>query len=254
MAYSNSTGKNVTISPRLVSGHAEPSYTNITLQIFEPTYRDNITMTISAKCSNCQTWKGGSLDRTNTAAPFMWANGPPGNLESSDLNAAIKQHATYGVFEMDLTAAVGTPGVPIPVNSSASKQVLEKTGDSDLITTIHGGMMILAFVVLMPAGVLILRVLDSPKWHGINQTISAGVGFVGAILGLSLGNYNRTSGFNSAHQIIGLLVVLVMIGQFVLGYLHHRMFKRTHSTTWMAPIHVWLGRVVIPVGVATGFL
>jgi hypothetical protein len=114
----------------------------------------------------------------------MWANGPSEKLESSDKNAAIKRHAIYGVFEMDLTSAVGTPGIPVPINSQTSKQTREKTGDSDLILIIHAFLMIVTFVALMPAGVIILRVVGNPKWHGINQTISAGVGFVGAILGL----------------------------------------------------------------------
>lgn len=236
MAYSSPTGTNVTISPRLVSGHAEPSYLNVSIETFEPTYRDNTTITINAKCSNCQTWKGGSLDRTNTAAPFMWANGPSEKLKSSDMNAAIKRHAVYGVFEMDLTAAVGAPGIPVTINSQTSKQTREKTGDIDLIAIIHGCLMILTFVILMPVGVILLRVFGSPKWHGINQTISAGLGFLGAILGLALGNYNRTSSFNSAHQIVGMIVVILMIGQFVLGFMHHRTFKRTQATTWMAPI------------------
>jgi hypothetical protein len=45
-----------------------------------------------------------------------------------------------------------------------------------------------------------------------------------------------------------------MIAQFVLGYMHHRIYKRTQSPTKLAPIHVWLGRVVIPAGIANGFL
>jgi hypothetical protein len=45
-----------------------------------------------------------------------------------------------------------------------------------------------------------------------------------------------------------------MVGQFILGYIHHRIYKRTQATTKLAPIHVWLGRIVIPAGIANGFL
>lgn len=45
-----------------------------------------------------------------------------------------------------------------------------------------------------------------------------------------------------------------MIGQFVLGVLHHRIYKKTQSPTKLAPIHIWLGRVVIPAGIINGFL
>jgi hypothetical protein len=58
----------------------------------------------------------------------------------------------------------------------------------------------------------------------------------------------------TAHQIWGLIVTIAMLAQFVLGYLHHRMYKKTLQTTKLAPIHVWLGRLVIPLGVLDGFL
>ncbi|KAF8850368.1 hypothetical protein BDZ45DRAFT_809191 [Acephala macrosclerotiorum] len=60
--------------------------------------------------------------------------------------------------------------------------------------------------------------------------------------------------FNSAHQIFGLLIVVAVIGQFVLGYMHHRIYKQTQNTTKLAPIHVWLGRFVILAGTINGFL
>ena len=45
-----------------------------------------------------------------------------------------------------------------------------------------------------------------------------------------------------------------MIAQFILGFMHHRMYKRTQAPTKLAPYHVWLGRFVIPAGIANGFL
>lgn len=45
-----------------------------------------------------------------------------------------------------------------------------------------------------------------------------------------------------------------MIGQFVLGFLHHRIYKKTQLPTTLSPVHVWLGRVVIPAGIANGFV
>ncbi len=45
-----------------------------------------------------------------------------------------------------------------------------------------------------------------------------------------------------------------MIAQFVLGFMHHRIYNRTQATTKLAPIHVWLGRFVIPAGIANAFL
>jgi hypothetical protein len=45
-----------------------------------------------------------------------------------------------------------------------------------------------------------------------------------------------------------------MVAQFILGFVHHRIYKKTSAPTKLAPFHVWLGRLVIPAGVANGFL
>jgi cytochrome b561 len=60
--------------------------------------------------------------------------------------------------------------------------------------------------------------------------------------------------FNSGHQILGLIVITAMLIQLVLGIMHHRIYKQTKQTTKMAPIHVWLGRIVIICGAANAFL
>jgi len=53
---------------------------------------------------------------------------------------------------------------------------------------------------------------------------------------------------------MGLLLALLMIAQFVLGFVHHRIYKQTHQTTKLAPMHVWLGRLLIIVAVVVAFL
>lgn len=64
----------------------------------------------------------------------------------------------------------------------------------------------------------------------------------------------QSKNFNSAHQLFGIAIILAMVAQFVLGFIHHRIYKRTLAPTKLAPIHVWLGRIVIPCGIANGFL
>ncbi|TVY84327.1 hypothetical protein LSUE1_G000987 [Lachnellula suecica] len=257
MVYSDASGKNVTVSPRLVYDHSEPTYTNnVTITVLPGTKIDGNTTTLNAKCSNCRAWKGGSVDPTNTAANLIFATGPSGNLNTNSLTADIKRHASYGVFQMDLTKSVGAAGVPnITTSNSAGVKELKDQADHDVSAPLHACLMIIAFVGLMPLGVLILRVLNSPKWHGINQTLSFLLALIGAFLGLSVGTmYNRTKGFNTAHQIIGIIVIMMMIGQFVLGFMHHRMYKKTQAPTKLSPYHIWLGRVVIPAGIINGFL
>ncbi|KAH7356766.1 hypothetical protein BKA65DRAFT_214470 [Rhexocercosporidium sp. MPI-PUGE-AT-0058] len=257
MAYSDSSGKNVTLSPRLSYGHVEPSYTkDITVEVLPGTQIVDGNYTVNAMCKNCRSWKGGSIDPTNTAAKFIYATGPGGNLKSNSLTAGIKRHDLYGAFTMDLTKAFGVKGVPAIQFADATGTVqTQDSSDRDFAPPAHAVLMILAFVGLMPVAVMVLRILNSPKWHGVAQTASALVALIGAGVGIKAGmQYNRTKNFDSAHQIFGIIIIVAMIGQFVLGFLHHRMYKKTQLPTKLAPIHIWLGRVVIPAGIANGFV
>jgi hypothetical protein len=194
MAYKDSTGVNITLSPRLSYGHTEPSYTNnVSVSVLPGSGIANGNMTVNAMCSNCRSWKGGSIDPTNTAAKFIFAVGPDGSIDSNSGNANIKRHATYGAFTMDLTKAVGTAGVPIPVTADTSGTIeTQDQADHDFSAALHACIMILAFVGLMPVGVMILRVLKSPRWHGLNQTLSAALAILGVFLGIYAATmYNR---------------------------------------------------------------
>jgi hypothetical protein len=124
MIYADSTGKNVTISPRLSYGHVEPSYSsNITVSAQPETGISNGNYTANIICSNCRQWKGGSIDPTNTAAKFIFAAGPDGSLNTNSLTAGIKRHASYGAFTMDLTKAVGIRGIPVPQTANTAGTV-----------------------------------------------------------------------------------------------------------------------------------
>jgi hypothetical protein len=96
---------------------------------------------------------------------------------------------------MDLTKAVGAAGVPIReyADTSGTVETQDKT-DHDFSAALHACIMILAFVGLMPIGVMILRVLKSPRLHGLNQAISAVLAILGVFLGIYAGTlYNRVS-------------------------------------------------------------
>jgi len=187
MIYTDSTGKGITLSPRLSYGHVEPSYANITVNTLPGTGISNGNYVVNFMCSNCRSWKGGSIDATSTTQKFIFATGPNGNINSNDPNAAIKRHAVYGTFTMDLTKAVGASSVPVAQNAdtAGTVQTQDKT-DHDFSAALHACLMIFAFVGLMPIGILILRIMHSPKWHGLNQTASVVV----AILGVGLGVYS----------------------------------------------------------------
>lgn len=196
MAYANSAGNNVTLSPRLGIDHVEPSYTsNITVQVLPGTSFSNGKLVVNAMCSNCRQWKGGSVDPTNTAGKFIYAMENGAWTKSNSLSADIRRHSVYGSFTMDLTKAVGSAAVPVPftADSAGTTQTSDKT-DHDFSAAAHACIMILCFVGLLPMGVAILRILKSPKWHGFNQTFSAALALLGVGLGIYAGTmYNRVS-------------------------------------------------------------
>jgi hypothetical protein len=195
MAYPDSTGKNITLSPRLAHGHVEPSHTNLSVTVLPGSGIANDIMTVNAMCTNCRSWKGGSIDPANTAAQFIFAVGPDGDLKSNSGSANIKRHAEYGTFTMDLKKALGVKGVPVALtaDTAGTTQNSLKT-DHDVAPPLHACIMILVFVGLMPFGVLVLRIFNSPKWHGLNQSLSASGALLGAGLGIYISTmYNRVS-------------------------------------------------------------
>lgn len=194
--YADTTGKNVTVSPRLSYGNIEPSYTsNVTYTVALGSGISNSTMTASVQCHNCRSWKGGSVDPGDTAANFLFASGPHGSLQSDSVTADLQRHASYGTFVMDLTKAVGPGQFPSIVTADTVGTVQETDkSDNDFTPVLHAVLMIVAFVGLMPIGLLILRVMNSVKWHAINQSLSAAVAFVGVLVGVYCGTmYNRVS-------------------------------------------------------------
>lgn len=194
LAFADSTGNNVTLSPRLSSGHTEPSYSsNISVSVLPGSGIANGRMTVNAMCANCRSWQGGSIDPTNTDAQFIFASGPSVALDSNSLSVSINRHSSYGSFAMDLTKAVGIAGVPVAATADSSGTTQESIkNDNDFSGPLHAALMIISFVVVMPVGIVLLRVYSSVKWHGLNQFISAAVALIGAFVGVYCATmYNR---------------------------------------------------------------
>ena len=139
-----------------------------------------VPMTASVQCHNCRSWKGGSIDPGDTAANFLFASGPRTSINSDSVTVGLQRHSSYGTFAMDLTKATGPGQFPSIVTADTSGTVQETDkSDNDFTPVLHAVLMIVAFVGLMPIGLLILRVMNSVKWHAINQSLSAAVALVG---------------------------------------------------------------------------
>jgi len=156
---------------------------------------------------------------------------------------------------MNMQKAIGSGGLPIITEENSGSVQLYESNYSNSPAIAHACIMVLTFFGLMPLGLLILRILGSVKWHAINQAVATTLAIIGAALGIYISTmYNRSKNFNSAHQVLGIMIILGVIVQFGLGYMHHRINKKTQASTKLAPIHIWLGRLVIPLAAINAFI
>lgn len=112
--------------------------------------------------------------------------------------------------------------------------------------------MTLAFLVAYPLAVYLLR---SPRTaaagtaFNYHWTINA-LGNISVSIGAIVGFLNSHS-ISIVHQYLGILIVCGLAAQSVLGWRHHVVFVATGGRkTWMSFVHVILGRVLLPVGMA----
>ncbi len=210
MAYAGKNG-NITISPRLSTGHSEPSYyPNATIEWLPGSGFVNGTMTANGRCRNCRVWPGGALQVNSSSGNMIFASGPAGTIGSDSLSAGVKAHSEYGVFEMDLRRASGVGGVPVLSNSSASTSVgatqeeiktyYSAAGPAHGVCLISGmgngvrvGVMLIWMSYSMYHGLRLLRL------HAFERSHSAGFGFsqipcLGSDYRNSHGDYWRGSG------------------------------------------------------------
>lgn len=263
IAYPGSDGNTVTISPRIADGHSEPTYHGMMVVKEGATSVSGSghdkKIEADGVCKGCRTWANGDrIDLTNTKQPFIFAVGPvfPG-LESDSKSAGLTRHEFYGHFTMDMTAATSNGGaVPLgPYSQKDASGATDTTVDHDPAPHIHGLVMSIVFILLFPLGSLLLRVWNKVKGHIIVQIIAM-VLFCMAFAGgcVVSQEYNRSKNFNSAHQVIGILLLLAFFSQFTLGFLNHRIFKREQRTTIMGKIHKFLGPAILFFGLINGVI
>jgi hypothetical protein len=152
VTYSSADGKNVTVSPRIATGHVMPTHTNdVTVDLLSGSGIIDGTFVVNAKCNKCRSWNGGSINVDSTSQAMIWAAGDVGDLKSNDLNAQITKHEGYNFFNLDLKAATGTGGVPL-VNSTTSAVTgggpIDSDGHFRGASGFHAFLMVAAFLIV----------------------------------------------------------------------------------------------------------
>ncbi|KAH7402255.1 hypothetical protein DE146DRAFT_460671 [Phaeosphaeria sp. MPI-PUGE-AT-0046c] len=120
VVYTSSDGKNVTLSPRTASGYSQPSFnSDAQVTLLEGSGVSNGMMTANVKCSNCNSWSGGSMDFTSSSGNWIYAYQPSnGPKNSNDQSANIRQHTGHAAFSWTFAQAKGGSSINPLVNAA----------------------------------------------------------------------------------------------------------------------------------------
>ncbi|KAF2134777.1 iron reductase domain protein [Dothidotthia symphoricarpi CBS 119687] len=234
--YPNEEGDSVTISPRIGSKNAEPSFTpSVDVEVLPGTMINDSMFVFQARCSNCRSWLEGSLDVKNEAHPMIYAFGNAHLLQSNSQHANLKRHIRYGHFTMDMVAATGTGGVPTKSNAmNGVKLQGDMTRDHDRSNLAHAIIGCLALFVLWPLNIIFAGFFKNIKIHvGVSIVMLAFL-IVAYALGIHTSyEYNRSKGFNTPHQIFAFISLFPMVLLSVLPIRPlatlHKLIPRLHT-------------------------
>ncbi|CAG8421538.1 unnamed protein product [Penicillium salamii] len=216
-------------------------------------------------CYSCHLWPGSPIEATATSHPWIWAWNEDQQFSVFAYDAHLRMHkhhagnGGWGRFYADMSRSINNarklPSVPSiqprvrTLGTSDTPMSLHGAWDavrSRPMVHSHGILMGLAFLLLFPGGVFMIRVPSSQsfRWHSILQLAASACAFAGGTLGLIM-----TRGkFASLHQIEGLLILMAVGVQGVLGWAHHLVFLRLKRRTWISHTHIWTGRIILLLG------
>lgn len=288
VVYTSANGKNVTVSPRLGTGYAEPQHdTNAQIQVLAGSGVSNGVMTANVKCSNCNSWSGGSMDFSGSSASWIYGYKSGSQLKSDDPGASIRQHDQSDSFKWELSKAKGGDDVnPFVSNAAATTRASAGTGaatatsmssggvttdtgsatfgnssdggsasKTDTLITAHGVLASLAFVALFPIGSILIRIASFTGliWvHAVFQLVAYGIYIVAFGMGVYLAT--ELNYMSNHHPVIGIVLLVVLLTQPITGFIHHRLFKKNGSRTGTSYMHLWIGRGAILLGIINGGL
>ncbi|CBF84723.1 cytochrome and DOMON domain-containing protein [Aspergillus nidulans FGSC A4] len=249
----SSSSSNVTLSPRLGTGHVPPRYNpSAKISLLEGSGIQNGVMTANVRCDTCNYL---------ASSPWIFAYRDGTSLDSESPEAEISIHNDFGSTNVALANAVSTMDNPFldydprdPLNQPSEVGGGARSNARMLIA--HGFIMSIAFVLLFPFfGLLVAIPMRGvvAKVHAPLQIFTLSSVIAGMGLGLKMGTDGDI--LDHAHPILGLIVVgLLILLQPAMGLLQHLHFRRTGKKSYFSVLHRWLGRLAIILGVITGGL
>jgi len=131
---------------------------------------------------------------------------------------------------------------------------------AEAIRLAHGVIACLAFVIFFPLGAIFIRLIPGRfaiVVHAIFQLFAYVLYIIGFGLGIWMASNIRFGGFNfynNHHPIIGIVVFVFLFFQPILGIFHHIGFKKHGQRRGASYAHLWLGRILITLGIINGGL
>ncbi|TDZ24172.1 hypothetical protein Cob_v002701 [Colletotrichum orbiculare MAFF 240422] len=200
--------------------HDAPAYSVISTTV------DGSYHNVGIVCHSCDSWPGNSLSVTSEKQAWVFANNYDWLMQTDDPTKPLTLHTFYDQFHLNMKlihSDVESLG-PWELIDNARTSVLGPGETSSSTSSrrpspyvIHGALLSLAFMALMPAA-----------------TISVAA----ATSGIGLGAYSsqlliEVPSARGSHQITGLLILASLLAAPSLGYLHHvRFLKLGHRTAF----------------------
>lgn len=272
------------VSIRTVNGHHQPHLVTqreiypVDLRVLQATWvrdeevehstaaHDNsrYTAKIALVCYACSQWPGSSsISALSSSQPWIWAWNKQMEFDVFSYDAHLDMHAHHagnggwGTFFIDMARSIshdeGYPSLP-PLRPDVSSLGASDSpiGASGLLASLranpiarlHGLVMMLAFLLFFPLGIVAIRSGSTKafKYHWVIQAVATFFVGIGAVLGVAMSG-GLSHLFASTHQTLGTTLVFLLLVQAVAGWRHHVVFVRIRRRTWWSTMHVWLGRL-----------
>ncbi|KDN52439.1 CBD9-like protein [Tilletiaria anomala UBC 951] len=252
------TDNTVVISQRTTAGEIMPTTKNIKAQRF------TVDKTLSKTQSSGTTfaWSqpgfpeaGGNMQMVN----MIWAVNPSDAPATADTSATIYKHASRGFITLDLTKPYTGGAITASDASSGAPKASRTMSMRNSIIIAHMVLSIVAWLILMPAGIFIARFGRTaftwlPK-HRIVQTVS--IAFILIAMGLGFAIVKSEGGvdFSQRHHKLGFVLAMLAVFQGLLGQFGHMLWnaKRIRVQNYL---HIIIGIVLFglaPWNMALGF-
>ncbi|KAK5136376.1 hypothetical protein LTR08_003502 [Meristemomyces frigidus] len=212
------------------------------------------------------------MDFTGSSSDWNhgYRSGPA--LNSDDPSEDIRQHDKAAAFKWHLSQAKGgsalnpfvtenaatdtTSTAPTPnVANGASGGSGGPSASQNRMVTAHGVLAALAFVALFPIGGILICLGNFTGLIWVHAALQA-VAYLIYVGAFGLGVYIATSSqqITNVHAIIGIVLFIVLLFQPILGWMHHRVFKKTGGRSIWTWGHLSIGRVAVLLGMINGGL